>query len=245
MDKQKDKVKKLLELSLSDNENEAKIALRQAMSLMNKHNITKDEVYGQKMMSKVITTPYYRVPNWYSSLYDLMSTVSGCFCVYQNGNSYKDKQATIRITGRERDVENAEYLIVFLSREVEKSIKKYKKELSRKGVTSYISRRLSAYRMGFIEKIHAKIEASQHQFFSSENMDNKTKGNEIVCIDVKSRVQDAQTFYTNTLGKTFKISNSQARYLNSSIEDGNRAASELEINSAVNQQDSIKRLANL
>lgn len=46
----------------------------------------------------------------------------------------------------------------------------------------------------------------------------------------------------STLGKTFKISNSQARYLNSSIEDGNRAASELEINSAVNQQDSIKKL---
>ena len=46
MDKQKDKIKKLLELSISDNEHEAQIALRQAMSLMNKYNATKDEVYG-------------------------------------------------------------------------------------------------------------------------------------------------------------------------------------------------------
>lgn len=245
MDKQKDKIKKLLELSLSDNENEAKIALRQAMSLMNKHNITKDEVYGQKMMSKVITTPYYRVPNWYSSLHSLMSRVSGCFCVYQNGDSCNEKKATIRITGRERDVENAEYLIVFLSREVEKSVHKYKKELYKKGITSYISRRVSAYRVGFIEKVHTKIEACQYQFFSSENTANQTKGKEMVCIDVESRVQDAKTFYTDKLGRTFVTTSSQARYLNSSMEDGDRAAAELEINSAVNQQDSIKILANL
>lgn len=49
-DKHKDKIKKLLELSMSDNENEANIALKQAMSLMNKHNLTKEEVYGQKMI---------------------------------------------------------------------------------------------------------------------------------------------------------------------------------------------------
>ena len=54
LDKQKDKIRKLLELSLSDNENEASIALKQAMSLMNAHNITKDEVYGQNMANKII-----------------------------------------------------------------------------------------------------------------------------------------------------------------------------------------------
>jgi len=243
MDKQKDKIKKLLELSLSDNENEAQIALRQAMSLMNKHNITKDEVYGQAMTNKIITTPYYRVPGWYSSLYYLMSKVSGCFCVYQNGDSYRGKCANIQITGRERDVENAEYLIVFLSREVEKSVSRYKKELARQGVQNYITRRVTAYRIGFINKIYTKIHECQHQFFSSENTDNKTKSNEIVCIDVASRVQEAQNFYTDKLGQTFSLRKGQSRYLSSSMEDGYNAASELEINSAVHQQDKIKKLA--
>jgi len=243
MDKQKDKIKKLLELSLSDNENEAQIALRQAMSLMNKHNITKDEVYGQAMANKIIKTPYYRVPGWYSSLHYLMAKVSGCFCVYQNGDSYDNKKATIQITGRERDVDNAEYLIVFLSREIEKSVRKYKKELTRQGIEHHITRRVTAYRIGFINKIYKKIHECQHQFFTSENTANKTQGNEIICIDVASRVQDAQTFYTDTLGQTFSTTKSQARYLSSSMEDGNRAAAELEINNAVHQQDSIKKLA--
>ena len=58
--KYKDKIKKLLELSLSDNKNEAAIAAKQAMALMNKHNLTEAEVYSQKMMVKTIETPYTR-----------------------------------------------------------------------------------------------------------------------------------------------------------------------------------------
>lgn len=243
MDKQKDKIKKLLELSLSDNEHEAQIALRQAIFLMNKHNTTKDEVYGQAMMNKIITIPYYCVPVGYSSLYYLMSKVSGCFCFYQNGDSYQRKHANIQITGRERDVENAEYLIVFLSQEVEKSVSRYKKALVRQGMKHYITRRVTAYRIGFINKIYNKIHECQHQFFCLENTANKTKGNKMVCIDVASRVQKAQNFYTDQLGQTFSLTKNQSRYLSLSMEDSYNAASALEINSDVHQQDRIKKLA--
>ena len=248
VDKQKDKIRKLLELSLSDNENEASIALKQAMSLMNAHNITKDEVYGQNMANKVITTPYYRIPDWYVALHNLMARVSGCFCVYQNGDSYIEKLATIQITGRQRDVENAEYLIVFLSREVEKSIKKYKQQLVQQAIKTQLSERVKAYRMGFINRVYKKMYEFQNQFFShlnskvTKNKNNATVGSAIVCIDISSRLDESKTYYTAVLGQTFSSASSQARYLSSSMNDGSQAAEQLAINQAVHQQESIKGL---
>ncbi|WP_440994681.1 DUF2786 domain-containing protein [Cysteiniphilum litorale] len=246
LDKQKDKIRKLLELSLSDNENEASIALKQAMSLMNAHNITKDEVYGQNMANKVITTPYYRIPDWYVTLHNTMAKVSGCFCVYRNGDSLLEELATIQITGRQRDVDNAEYLIVFLSREVEKNIKQYKQQLAQQGIKSQLSARVKAYRMGFISRIYNKMYECQNQFFShankSDTKTNTSSGTEMVCVDIASRVDEAKTYYTDVLGQTFARSSSQARYISSSMSDGSKAAEQLSINQAVNQQESIKGL---
>jgi hypothetical protein len=254
IEKQKDKIRKLLELSLSDNENEASIALRQAMSLMNAHNITKDEVYGQNMANKVITTPYYRIPDWFITLHNLMAKVSGCFCVYRNGDSFLNQFGYVQITGRQRDVENADYLIVFLSREVEKSVNKYRLEISRQGIRSQVSARVKAYRVGFINKTYKKMDECQHQFFSAasaeskakaknaENTENTAKGSEVICIDIESRINEAKTYYTETLGHSFSKVSRQARYLNSSMNEGSKAAEQLEINQAVNQQKSIKGL---
>ncbi len=251
IEKQKDKIRKLLELSLSDNENEASIALRQAMSLMNAHNITKDEVYGQNMANKVITTPYYRIPDWFVKLHNFMAKVSGCFCVYRNGDSFLNKFGYVQITGRQRDVENADYLIVFLSREIEKSVNQYKLKLLEQGIRSQVSARVKAYRVGFINKTYKKMYECQHQFFSSfgaesaknkTNAENTAKGSEVICIDIESRINEAKTYYTDTLGHSFSRVSRQARYLNSSMNEGSKAAEQLEINQAVNQQKSIKGL---
>lgn len=242
MDKQKDKIKKLLELSLSDNEHEASIALRQAMSLMNKHNITKADVYGQKMANKVIQTPYFRIPEWYISLYNLMSHVSGYFCVYQNGDSYDQEYAEIQITGRERDVDNANYLIVFLSREIEKHAKEYRKQLAAKGIRNQIAQRVKAYRKGFINKIYLKIKSSQEQFFHS----NGASGNQdtaLVYLDIETRVSEAKSYYINELGYHCYTASSNTRYLRDSMHDGAKEADQLEIHSAVNQQETIKKLS--
>jgi hypothetical protein len=55
--KYKDEICKLLQLSMSDNENEAAIALKQGMALMNKHNITEGEVHCQQMVEELVMTP--------------------------------------------------------------------------------------------------------------------------------------------------------------------------------------------
>lgn len=242
MDKQKVKIKKLLELSLSDNENEAGIALRQAMSLMNKHNITKDEVYGQNMENRVITTPYYRIPDWYAALHHLMAKVSGCFCVYKNGSAQHEKLATIQITGRQRDVANAEYLIVFLAREIEKSVQAYPKQLFKKGIVQRINTHIKSYRIGFIDKIYQRMYTCQNQFFTAKSR-SQSKNNEVVCVDVESRINEAQHYYRNELGQRFSQRKSQTRYVKSSLDDGYDAADKLEINPAVHRQTKFNRLS--
>lgn len=240
LDKHKEKIKKLLELSLSDNENEANIALRQALALMNKHNITKDEVYGQKMVSEKFTVPYRRIPAWYLQLHATMCSVSGCFMVYANGNPYTGELAKISITGRERDVENSIYLITFLSRELEKHTYAYKVQLASKGGQYNNAKWVQSFKMGFIHKISERMHETQRQFFS-----NQGASNAIVCVDRQARTREARTFYETTANTTTRAVKSQTTTVLSAAAAGARAAEELAINSALHKQKNVKALAHV
>ena len=232
-DKHKDKIKKLLELSMSDNENEANIALKQAMSLMNKHNLTKEEVYGQKMISKTIETNYVRIPAWYSSLYATMGNLSGCLVVSSNGRSELGTKAKIQIAGRQRDVENAIYLTVFLSRELEKSVEKYKSSLPKNKIRNATTL-VKSYRMGFINNLFQRMQASRNQFFTDTNSHNQ-----VICVDHQSRISEAQAFFCKENNVRIKNHRSQARYDQSGLSAGRSDADKLQINNAVNRQDQI------
>ena len=238
LDKHKEKIKKLLELSLSDNENEANIALRQALALMNKHNITKDEVYGQKMVSEQFTVPYRRVPAWYLQLHATMCSVSGCFMVYANGNPYTGELARISITGRERDVENSIYLITFLSRELEKHTHAYQAQIAGTPAQNHRVKFSQSFKMGFIHKISERMHETQRQFFSSQGA-----GNAIVCVDRQARTSDARTFYETTANTKTRAVKSQTRTVLSAAEAGARAAEELAINSALHRQKEVKSIS--
>ena len=128
-EKIKDKIEKLLNLSMSDNEHEASLALERALKLMSEHNITKDEIYKQAFISKKFEINYLRVPDWLVKIYSYMSEISGCVFTWTNSHSCLKRKAEGRFTGRERDVENAVYLSEFLKREVDKKTKKYKAEI--------------------------------------------------------------------------------------------------------------------
>ena len=232
-DKHKDKIKKLLELSMSDNENEAEIALKQAMSLMNKHNLTKEEVYGQKMISKTIETNYMRMPEWYTTLYATMCNLSGCIIVATNGRSEHGTKAKIQIVGRQRDVENAIYLTVFLSRELEKSVEKYKNSLP-KNKTRNTTILVKSYRRGFINNLFKRMQESRNQFFTDHN-----NHNQVICIDHQSRISEAKSFFCKENNSRLKSLRSQTRYDHSGLSAGGSDADKLQINNAVNRQNHI------
>lgn len=243
LDKHKDKIKKLLELSLSDNEHEAGLALKQAMALMNKHNLTKDEIYKQNMVSEEFSVPYFRVPGWYSNMTHFMSELSGCFCVYINGDSYSNEYAKIQIVGRQQDVENSIYLITFLSREIERHVAAYKHSLTIKTNRHHTAALVKSFRVGFIKRIYSKMRETQHQFFREAEVTNGLKGNELVCVNTEARVFEAKAYYVTELGLDYSTGSSRSTYYETAMQQGQKAAEEVSIHQAVYQQNEVKQLS--
>lgn len=236
-EKIKSKIEKLLNLSMSDNEHESAIALEKALKLMNEHNITKDEIYKQKMISKVFEIDCYRLPNWTVNIYSYMSEISGCVFTWRNGNGFFKRKVKGRFTGRERDVENAVYLSEFLKREVEKKTKKYKAEIDEVYTDKYKRILLKSYKKGIIETVSKKLFLRQDEFFSEQ-----TKGTDLVCIDRKIRISDAQAFLEELLGKKTKDHISQAKYEQLGLLDGMKEGEDIELNQAVAKQEEIKKI---
>lgn len=229
-EKIKDKIEKLLNLSMSDNEHEAALALKKALELMNEHNITKDEVYRQNFISKELIINNKVLPDWKVKLYSAMANVSGCVFSWRNGTFGKVKA---KITGRERDVENAIYLCEFLVREIERQEKIKRKELKAKGmVSSNLSNYLKSFKQGIIKIVFVKIYEKQNQFFNSQ------KETGLVCMNIESKIQESKDF----LDGKFKTYTSKAKIDNHAEADGVLTGNKIELNQAVSKQDEIKMI---
>ena len=228
----KEKIEKLLNLSMSDNEHEAALALERALKLMNEHNITKDEIYKQNFISKTFEINYLRVPDWLTKIYTYMSEISGCVFTWTNGRGYLDKKAKGRFTGRERDVENAIYLSEFLKREVDRKTKKYKAEIDEVYTEKYKRILLKSYKIGIIDTVSKKLFARQNQFFTEQ-----TAGTDLVCMDRETRINESMSFLEELLGNKVKDHKSQAQYEKQGLRDGINAGKEIELNQAVSKQE--------
>lgn len=233
----KDKIEKLLNLSMSDNEHEAALALERALKLMSEHNITKDEIYKQAFISKKFEINYLRVPDWLVKIYSYMSEISGCVFTWTNSHSCLRRKAEGRFTGRERDVENAVYLSEFLKREVDKKTKKYKAEIDEVYTDKYKRILLKSYKIGIIDTVSKKLFARQNQFFTEQ-----TAGTDLVCMDRETRIKESMSFLEELLGNKVKDHKSQAQYEKQGLKDGINAGKEIELNQAVSKQDEIKMI---
>lgn len=193
IDKIKEKIEKLLNLSLSDNEHEAALAMEHALRLMNAHNLTKEDVYKQSLISKTITLENrFKFHDWILKLSAHISRLSGCYMVYSQGNKQTNTLAKIIIAGRESDVLNSEYLIQFLTKTIESRTMKYKLKI-RKELNSSTQNKnnieLKSYRMGLIKAISDKIRIKKQQFFIEQT------GSALVPMDDATRLADAEKFF--------------------------------------------------
>lgn len=227
-EKIKEKIEKLLNLSMSDNEHEAALALEKALKLMNEHNITKDEVYRQNFINKELIINNKTLPNWKVNLYSAMANVAGCVFTWRNGDVVK-----AQITGRERDVENAIYLCEFLVREIERQEKIKRKQLQEKGmVSTNLSKYLKSFKQGIIKIVFTKLYEKQNQFFSSQ------KETGLVCLSIESKVKESEDF----LQGKFKFHTSKAKIDGRAEADGILTGKDIELNQAVSKQDEIKMI---
>lgn len=230
-DKIKEKIEKLLNLSMSDNEHEASLALERALKLMNEHNISKDEVYKQNFVSHEINFEVYRLQDWNVELYSGMANVSGCMFTWINGFNNK---ARGNITGRERDVENAVYLANFLSREISRQEKIKKKELKERGIRgSELASYIKGFKKGIIKSVFTKLWNQQTKFFNQQKQEAG-----LVLMDIESKIKDSEAFF----GDKFEVYESKAKTDKRAEADGILTGKDITINQAVARQDEIKQI---
>lgn len=233
-EKIKDKIEKLLNLSMSDNEHEAALALERALKLMNEHNITKDEVYRQNFINKEIDFEIYRLPDWMVDLYSAMANAAGCVFTWRNGDKSFKMKVKGTLTGRERDVENAIYLIAFLTKQIESKSKEYMKNLKENGIKgSTLQSFMKSFKKGIIQIVFIKLYKKQNDFFNE-----KEKEPGLVCINLESKINESTDF----LNGKFKTHKSKAKIDECGMGAGILAGNDIELNQAVSSQDEIKSI---
>ena len=104
-----DKVKKLLRLSNSPNENEAKLALQKARALMLEHNIDAGDLKETAIQSEPIAQDFGRRPTFYLPI---AAVLEGCFNVII---SWHKMEGEIKMHGRAVNIEIAKYVYGYLA----------------------------------------------------------------------------------------------------------------------------------
>lgn len=153
-----EKIQKLLSLSESSNENEAKIAMLKAQELLVKHKLSLQEVKNIKINnSKIkddITNISFTKAKWKGKLAHLIADNFGCY------NYYKTRRVnTITFFGREEDVKVCNIVLQYAVDCIETSIKRLQREYIKNG---YSTRGVgNDYAMGFIEGLRENFESQK------------------------------------------------------------------------------------
>jgi hypothetical protein len=234
-EKIKEKIQKLLNLSLSDNEHESSAAMNKAMELMNKYDVSIDEVKKQPIISSNLELLWIYPPSWALDLLNDLCKVSGCYCAWKNGYSIYGKKyyATLIVTGRSRDVENTVYLCSFLMRFINNKINKTRREYTNHpNITSI----MDGYRVGLIKGVITKIEEGQTTFFNTHNT------TENALVPVNTKVKEAEEFY-KSLHKVKAHNFAGIRSVDGEMMDkGLNEGLSVNIHQAVNTSDSTRLL---
>ena len=184
MKKVKSRIEKLLRLSLSDSAHEATLAAQKAIELMDKYSITREDLNKESIVIHKIEIEYARVPGWVRKLYKNIASINGCYMLWRDGRKEGNKlakKAKIILVGIQSDIENIDYYVDVLKKEITKKAEIFKKEV--------ISERemVKSYRMGLVQGLYNVLYKASQEF-------NKTiKNNALVPVD--TRVKEAREFY--------------------------------------------------
>lgn len=238
MENIKEKIQKLLNLATSDNEYEASMALAKATELMNKWNLDKETVLGQKIEKIDIEMPFYKWTTENQKLVAILSKLCDGYCLYATGNKKFGHFAKIVLSGRPRDLENFRYLFDFLDKKLRKESEKYKLSIRVSGINNKDNKNsmeTKSFRIGFLRKIEEKLEASKKEFFTT----NKS----LVVINSEAKRKEAEEYLLSIVGKV-KEQKRSVTIIDKHMEAGKKVAEEIDLNVAINGQKKVYKLEN-
>lgn len=236
MENIKEKIQKLLNLATSDNEHEASIALAKATELMNKWNLDKEAVLGQKIERVDIEMPFYKWTTENQKLVAILSKLCDGYCLYATGNKKFGNFAKIVLSGRPRDLENFRYLFDFLDKKLRKESEKYKLSIRVPGINNKDNKNsieTKSFRIGFLRKIEEKLEVSKKEFFTT----NKS----LVVIDSEAKRKEAEEYLLSIVGKV-KEQKTSLTIIDTHMEAGKKVAEEIDLNMAIRGQKKVYML---
>lgn len=167
-EKIKEKIRKLLRLSQSSNENEAKAAMAKAQELLMQHKLSMADVSGEKSEVKELKTGIY-----YSRQKDLwraylIQAISKNYCVENFiSTAYRSSRHEICLIGTEMDIQICLDVFKFASQHVEDWFKEYKKEEGWKYSAKYLNAIKNNYGKGFAGGVNDVLE-SQREVMQQE-----------------------------------------------------------------------------
>lgn len=235
MDSIKDKIQKLLNLATSDNIHEANAALAKATELMNKWNLDRETVLGQKIERIDIKMPFFKWTVENTELISILSKLCDGYCLFKSGSKKLNFPAEACLSGRPRDLENFGYLFDFLNTKLRKESQKYKLSIRESGSGLKNNVATKSFRIGFLKKIEEKLQASKYQFFA----DNKA----LVVIDSEVKRKEAEDYIKELLKD--KISQMPQRttvITDIHMEAGKNVAEEIDLNVAVNGNKKVHKI---
>ncbi len=150
-----EKVKKLLALSESSNENEAQLAMIKAQEILAKYKLSFKEVKEfKKINSKIIkkvSDITFRRSKWKAELADVIANNFGCYIYFETKRTHK-----IVFLGKEEDAMVCNIILEYAIDSIESAMRAIKysyrrNKMSTKGITN-------DYAMGFIEGLNYRFE---------------------------------------------------------------------------------------
>lgn len=224
--KDRSKIEKLLNLSMSSNSHEAKVAMDMAIKLMKKNSLTREDIEQQDIIGVDIFPKNKMFSAWEIDLYSELGRISGCYVLFYNKRD-KNIRNRIMINGYERDVLNLQYVAQCYCREIENMVSKKKVSLGldRKGITDY--------RNGLVYGVLDRLEKESSDFFSIQ-----PTGTDIVPVD--TRIDEVSDFLKTATTKHRGI---KIRYSKDTVE-GMQDSKEIHISKAAEDKNSdIKKIS--
>jgi len=161
-----EKIRKLLALSESSNENEALLAAAKAKEMLERYNLSLADIESCEILEKNYDTGSSRMPGWLLQLSASVARGFNCEIYYKRTVCGKSKlTASICFVGTDIDTEIAEYVFEYLRKTVESVTAKKMKELKmpkfakllRINKASYLRRMRNSYRIGLVAALDEKI----------------------------------------------------------------------------------------
>ena len=150
-----DKIRKLMALAGSPNENEAKLAMMRAQQLMAKYNLSKRDIDKNdpgKVITKKVSGDVKRSPTWMAVLGKIIADNFKCYSYRQETHG----GSVIMMKGLEEDLEIAEVVYTYAVGFIEAETKKLRRNLRKAGTPT--NGHTNDYIAGFLDGIKKQFE---------------------------------------------------------------------------------------